>query len=52
MISNDPTNPNKTLILKGEGYTIHPAQDGHIYAFKSNPTVLLFLLIPIMAPDP
>ncbi|OGU57758.1 MAG: hypothetical protein A2455_08985 [Ignavibacteria bacterium RIFOXYC2_FULL_35_16] len=30
--SNDPANPNKSLILKGDGFTVHPAQDGQIYA--------------------
>ena len=30
--SNDPANPNKTLILKGDGFIVHPAQDGQIYA--------------------
>jgi hypothetical protein len=30
--SNDPVNPNKSLALKGEGFTVHPAQEGEIYA--------------------
>ena len=30
--SNDPVNPSKTLILQGDAFTVHPAQDGQIYA--------------------
>jgi hypothetical protein len=30
--SNDGANPTKTLTLRGKGFTVHPAQDGEIYA--------------------
>jgi len=32
IFSNDPASPNKTLILKGKGYTINPALDSVMYA--------------------
>lgn len=30
--SNDPINPSKILVLQGDAFTVHPAQDGKIYA--------------------
>lgn len=30
--SNDPVNPTKILVLQGDAFTVHPAQDGKIYA--------------------
>jgi len=40
--SNDPVNPSKTLILQGDAFTVHPAQDGKIYAvtYQTNSTFL------------
>jgi len=40
--SNDAANPNKALVLKGDGFMVHPAQDGQIYAmtYQTNSSFL------------
>ena len=44
--SNDPVTPNKIVILKANGFIVHPAQDGKIYAVTNETNSSFITLNP------